>query len=621
MLNTKKTKAQIVRLLNKYNDAYYNGEALVSDDVYDELKEQLAALDPTHKLLTSVGSRVSEGKAKVTLPVYMGSLDKIKSNEKELTKFLDKWKDVSDFYISDKVDGISALLYISSGVRKLFSRGNGTVGQDISHLLKYIKGIPSNLPSDLIVRGELIITTKDYDNMTVNKGANARNTASGIVNSKKNLVNASVLTFLAYNLIEKQEESSKYVTVKNEKDRLNSVLGFNTVEFKKVNRNELAFEYLSNFLNYRRGISKVEIDGLVISCNDTNVIAKNKNPDYAFAFKYFITQDKAEVVVKKVEWKVSKDGLLKPVVIFDPVQVSGTRISRATGFNGDYILTNKIGPGSRIVIIRSGDVIPHIESILSKSEPDMPDVKFTWTGKDIKVAGNEKKSEQQLQELVNFFNIIDIKGLGPGMIKKIFDAGYETPVSVFKMKMEQFLNIQGFSNKSELFKEIQNKIKDEDCITLMHASNKFGKGFGSKKLETIIKGLDRKDKTYIPTFDEVMKVKGVSEVTANNFISGMNEFKTFLKEMGNITSCSKTNAKTTPPSSPKNTRWTDQVVVFTGVRNKALEKVITEGGGKVTTSISKKTTLVLTNDANASSEKLNKAKDLGIKIEDIKKYL
>jgi NAD-dependent DNA ligase len=454
--------------------------------------------------------------------------------------------------------------------------------------------------------------------MTYKKGANARNTASGIVNSKKNMTNASVLTFLAYNLIEKK--SKHFQNTKDEKDLLKNVYGFTTVDFKKVVRDDMNFEMLSNYLNHRRSVSEVEIDGLVVSCNDDCVISKGKNPDYAFAFKYFITQDKAEVIVKTVEWKVSKDGLLKPVVVFDPVHISGTNISRATGFNGDFIKNNEIGPGSRITIIRSGDVIPHIESVISKSTALMPESKYIWIGKDIKIEGSEKNSEQQLQELINFFNILDVKGVGPGLIKKLYDEGYCTPVSVYKMTVDNFIKIQGFSNKSELFKEIKKVIENSDCVTLMHASNKFGKGFGAKKLQLIVDGLGKKDMAYVPQYDEIIKVKGVSDITAKNYIDGMNQFKIFLEDMGIASKCSK-KSPSSVKTSPVSSIWKGQTVVFSGIRNKDLEKFITENGGKVTTSISKNTTMVLTKDVEASTDKLDKARTLGIKIDDITKYI
>jgi DNA ligase (NAD+) len=613
-MSTKEVKLLVVEL-KKYDDEYYNsGTSTVTDDYYDVIKEKLRKLDPKNPALSHVGADVVGNK--VRLPVYMGSLDKIKSNEKELTKFLAKWSDVDEFCISDKLDGNSGLLDVNQGEASLYTRGNGTHGQDVSALLHHIKGIPKTLPSNIIVRGEMIISLKDFEKLGSKPGSNPRNTAAGIINTKKTFTKAKYVTFIAYNLLEK-DQNGKYQAAKNEKEKMSEQYGFNTVHHTMVKRSNLTFDALSALLQNRREHSQYEIDGLVVSTNTDNVIKDGKNPSYAFAFKHFITQNQVEVLVHDVEWNVSKDGLLKPVVIFDKVALSGVNISRATGFNGEYIQNNKIGTGARIIVTRSGDVIPYIVSIVSGATPTMPKGEYIWSGKDIKVP--TKNNEQELKELIYFFTVLGVDGLGPGLVTKIYDAGYHNIKDVLNMTGDTFIQIPGFQNKIALHNSIHQNMKASDCIKIMNATNAFGAGFGMRKLTIVYNGLQNKDHMYTPTIAELVNIPSISEKTATAYLNGLATFKIILKGLDGIginNVCVHTNIPAKHDSKKKvvNSQWKDQVVVFTGVRNKELEKEISDSGGSIGTTMSKSTTLVVAKDPTLDTGKLKKARDLHIPI-------
>jgi DNA ligase (NAD+) len=590
---------KLVQDIKKYNDQYYNtGTSSISDDEYDVLKEKLRKLDPNHPLLFEVGADVVSG-SKVALPVYMGSLDKVKT---DLSKFLKNNKGAEKFYVSDKLDGISALLVVENGKKSLYTRGNGILGQDISSLLKYIKGVPKKLPVKHMVRGELIISLKDYEAMGEKKGANPRNTAAGIINTKKQTGLAKSLTFVAYNYIQHDDKKGYYLP-EDEKKMLKNSYGYETVHYDEVSREQITFDVMSAMLQTRRANTLYEIDGIVITANAENAIEAGKNPSYSVAFKQMLTDNTAEVLVDKVEWNVSKDGLLKPVVIFDKVRLSGVNISRATGFNADFINSNKVGPGARIIITRSGDVIPHILKVISGAKAaDMPDKEYIWKGKDIKLAN--KSDEQEMKELINFFTILGVDGLGPKLVQKIYEQGYHTVKDVIDMNSEAFISIPGFAKKIALYDAIKTKLATMNCIDLMKASNLFGAGFGAKKLTNIVDNIGSQE----PTIENLVKISGVSEKTAVAYIEGYKKFQEFAKSVSMCTSSKKSSTKS------KGSAWKDQIVVFTGVRNKTLEKEIEEQGGRVSTSISKNTTLVIAKDPGETSSKLDKARQLGIKI-------
>lgn len=599
---SKLTEDDLAALYQHLSYAYYNtGKPLVSDEIFDIVQAHLKKLYPKHPILKSVGAQVADDdKRKETLPIWMGSLDKIKSDPKQLDAFKNKFK--GSYVVTEKLDGNSALLVGG----KLYTRGNGEVGQNISHLLPFINGIPSSSSGgDFMVRGELIMSKEGFAQF--GKGANARNTVAGLVNAKIPDLNiAKNTTFVAYQLIHPvnaMTPSKQMVLLKN--------MNFRVVWNKVL---PISFESLSELLVERKNMSDYEIDGLVVAHDAIHPLETRKNPESAFAFKHLLTQQTAEVVVTNVEWSLSKDGLFKPVVIFGPVHLTGVKIQRATGFNAEYIKLNKIGPGSKLLITRSGDVIPYIMQVLTPASDDkgqLPlDREYTWVGKDIKAVG--KSAEQEIKTLENFFDKLDIKGIRGGTVKKLFDSGV-TDVKTFLNLKENDVNV-----KWSIIKNAIDDIRGAPCIKLMCASNAFGPGFGERKLRAIAKAVPQilNPKTIkAPTMDELLAVEGVSTKTAEKFITGLAAYQAFLKTNG--LKCVADAAPASPAkasASPKKRSFENQVIVFTGFRNKAWEKIIEDGGGSVGPSVTKKTTLVVAKSPNDNTGKIKEAKSKGIPV-------
>lgn len=611
----------IATIIQKANDSYYNKNTpLFSDNTFDIIKEYLESINPHHPILKNVGAVVKGDKVK--LPYYMGSLDKIKSDQKELDKFK---KSYYDFYvISDKLDGNSALLEYSKTMDpKLFTRGDGVYGQDISYLIPFINNISKiTINNDVAIRGELIISKCDFEKVK-DKGANPRNMVAGIVNSKKpDMDLVKYLRFVAYELIEPKLTPEKQLAYLNR-------LGFTVVYHETLNKEELTLEELSKILLKRRDNSEYDVDGIVVYHNELHNRISKENPKYAFAFKSTLTMEKAEVIVTSVEWNMSKDGYLIPVVIFNPISLNGVTIKRAHGFNGKFINDNKIGPGSKIVIMRSGDVIPYITDILTPSETghaQMPTVKFSWskTGVDIiainEDLGTEVKDELAFKNIEYFFNKIDVKGLSSGNIKKLFESGLTTVKDILYVTKEQLLKVEGFKVKmaEKIFDAINERKKELDCLTVMDASNIFGRGIGSKKLELIMEKYPQVNtKRYIPTLVELTTIKGVEQTTAKKIIENLPRYFEFI-DKNNI------KCKLTDDSSSADEIDIDfkgMKFVFTGFRNAELEKLIKNHNGSVSTSISKNTSLLIRKDTEEESTKITKAKELNIKIITLSEFI
>ena len=234
--------------MRKLSDLYYNtSKSPISDKIFDELKDALAERDPNNSFLDEIGAPISHSKDKVKLPYPMGSLDKVKPDSNEFDKWIKKYH--GPYELSDKMDGISALLHKQKGEIKLYTRGDGIYGQDISHLLKYID-YGENLPDDIAVRGELIMSKKNFKKFS-DKMKNARNAVAGVVNSKTvDVVMAKCIDFITYNIVFPrflQDEQYEHL----------EEWGFNVVEHKEVKK--ISVDMLIKYFSERREVDRKSV--------------------------------------------------------------------------------------------------------------------------------------------------------------------------------------------------------------------------------------------------------------------------------------------------------------------------------------------------------------------------
>jgi NAD-dependent DNA ligase len=633
------SKKEIVDILTAASDAYYNSDtSIMSDDLYDMVKDHLERIDPKNPFLKVVGAPIQGEKVK--LPYYMGSMNKIRDDEKTIEKWVQSYP--GSVVISDKLDGISALLVATPTSRTLYTRGDGTYGQNISNMMPYLNlpELPASAFNNvknkiLAIRGELIISRAHWEEIK-HLGANARNVVAGCINkSQKNTPDEEIarrIDFVVYELVNPKLAPSDGLAFLRE-------YGFKVV-FNILKTEIITMEMLSSILIERRAHSPYECDGIVIYQDTQHELVRGKNPANAFAYKSIHTHEQVEVVVSEVEWNVSKDGYMKPLVKFMPVVLAGVTISKATGFNAAFIESHRLGPGSRIIIIRSGDVIPHILKVLTPSAsnlPSMPSVAYVWnkTHVDIMIetsSADEPNIDMNKSMLAHFVKSLDMKGVGPGIVNKMVDAGINTIPKLMNVTVDKLMHIEGFQKKSaeKVASTIANCKNTVECVDLMAASNIFGRGFGSRKLKTIIKAYPHILKRQAPSMSELLQIEGIGPETAPLFIKNLPKFFKLLDEIGIPCRGDEPEAPPTPkPQESKSASskekekpkekeskidFKNQTVVFTGVRSKDLEKIIEAAGGKVTTSISKNTTLVITKDINENNAKLNKARELKIKI-------
>jgi DNA ligase (NAD+) len=606
--------ADLTNMLQYASKQYYNHSPVISDNQFDIIKNFIDTKFPMNKATKEIGSEVERNK--VVLPFEMASMDKIKPDTNALANWCQKFR--GPYVLSCKLDGVSGLYCLDQRVKpQLFTRGNGTIGQDVSHLIPYLK-LATKSNSSFVVRGEFIMSKQVFQTKYANKFANIRNMVAGIINSKTVIDAVKDLDFVAYEVIK---------PVLNPSEQLEFIKQLGLKPVLSLNTNKLSNESLSSLLVDWRSSYQYEIDGIIVT-NDAIVPRTKGNPEHAFAFKMVLSDQIAEAIVTDVIWTPSKDGYLKPRVQIEPLHLGGVKIEYATGFNGAFIRDNKVGIGATIQLIRSGDVIPHIKSIIVPSlEAKMPDVPYQWNSTNIDVMLTNAAEDPTVKEknITGFFKGIEVDGLGGGNVSRIIETGYDTVPKIINMTIADFLKVDGFKEKmaTKLYTGIQEKLGLSTLVTLMAASNIFGRGFSDKKLELILGELPDiliSTKTTGQKVAQVTAIKGMAEKTATAFVSQIDEFKAFLKECGLENKLQLTTTTIEHVVNTSNPLY-KKTVVLTGTRDKQVIEILKIAGAVQGASVSKNTFLVVAKSADDDTGKAEDARKLGIPILSVDQFI
>jgi len=624
---------EAIDILNQLSDAYYNTDTpLVSDRVFDLLYDTFKSLDPTNNYFKTSGADIKVEKNKVELKYPMGSLDKFKpDNVKDIEEWSNEYN--GPYVISEKLDGISAQLLYENEKYFMYTKGKGTeegnIGEDISHLVELIniKNI-DNIPDKWSIRGELIMSKKNFEKFN-NKYKNIRNLVGGIVNSKtidksyKEI--AKHIDFVAYNILNPiftQEEQMKKL----------EDMKMNVVHYEI--HTEMNVAILGNYFQTRRKTSNYETDGVVCVDSSKKYKLNAGNPKHAFAFKMILEDQYAISTVTKVQWEPSKDSYLKPVVYIKPINLVGATINKCTAHNARNIIQNKINVGSKVKIIRSGDVIPEILEVIKPSntaaKPDIP-CKLNDTGVDYIIDYSKKIDETildqvRIKNLVSFFEKIKVKALGIGIITKLVENNYKTIKDIIIAEKKDLIKINGLGDKiiDKIYNEIDNKLDKVKLYTFMSATNIFGFGLGEKKFKEILKHYPNilyETWTNDEMIEKLNNIHGFSEITSSKFVEKLEEFKTFIFELNEYYNLDHLvqEHKTKTTKEKEKDLFKDEVIVFTGFRDDKLKEYIEDNGGRISTTVSKNTTLLITK-GDSSSSKYKKAQELQITILDIDNF-
>ena len=662
------------QLLTQAADAYYNTDhPLVSDDAFDVLLDVLRDRAPKSKVLKQLRAPLppaAPGATKVKLPYHLGSMDKVKPGERTLTNWLAKFQ--GPYVISEKLDGLSSLLILkvvdgSTLEQRFYKHGDEGESEEIGHMLGFIRAVPTDASArqslinmikrlnpetqTLAVRGEIIIKKAVFTAKYSKDYPKARSLIAGMVNSlpeKYNLQDvrqkARDLDFVAYTILDPDNGLKQSLQF-----QLLTEAGFITARNTPVPAGGLTEDRLKELLLEYKAASLYEIDGIIV--NDdlaAHTYPKSGNPKYAVAFKMRLEEQMATTTIEFVEYNITKNGLLKPRVKFAPVIIGGDSINYATGFNAKFIRDNNLGPGAQIHVIKSGDVIPYILDVLKPATSGSwqePTIQFDWVegGIDIRPRNIADAPEMINRVLLHFFDTLGVDGLKAGTLDKLINSGFNSVNLILSLHPESLINIPGFQVKSaqKLVDNIRMGVLDKPhkLSVIMTAANLWP-GFGVKRFDLVCAAVHQERllghlKPELAKA-ELVAIDGFSDKTADAFLESLPKFRSWLAEHPRLKLINPQAAAHEAQKAHQLAQQQQAVatgllaelngkkVVFTGFRDADLEAKLVRYGITIQSGVNKTTELVVAANPDEASSKLEKARELGIRImgaDDFKKSI
>jgi DNA ligase (NAD+) len=604
------------RLKEKYTkakDAYYNdpnGKTNMSDAEFDKLEDAIKAQDPKWKGFTA-GSPVYT-KTKKKLPIPMFSLDKAKT-EKSLMGFIDEGEPI---VIMDKLDGSSLeLVYEGGKATQLITRGNGTIGGDVSYLIPHLRGVPQRISSKkrVIIRCEGLFTKVGFEKYRHEFDA-ARNAASGVLNRKDVHKAIRDLQIVCLSVLEPNMKPSQGLTWLKQN-------GFRTVAWRKFSHENVSYSMLQQLLEKRKQTGNFQIDGLVLTWDKVNQLPKSGNPTWSLAFKQNIDHDNAPITtIEEVIWKVSSHGYIIPKYRVAPIQMDGATIRNAAAKNPKFAMKMGLGVGARVGLVRSGDIIPEIVKVYSKAKFDLPSPAqfgaYHWDATKTHIVLDDPKANADVRaaKISRCFDILDVDFLRGATVKKLIDAGFDNVTKILKASAEDFLTVQGFKEASanKLWTAIHEKTdKGFSLVKLMNASGVFPRGVGDTRLQAVAEHhnlMQLADMSKAEVVGLISAIPGFQEKTASMIASGLPKFVKWVQRTGlKVTEVKKVKVKL------QSKKLAGQAITFTGFRDKEAESLIVSNGGQVV-SFGGRTTILLVSPTGKASTKADKAREKGIDV-------
>ena len=587
--------------------AYYAGEPIMSDAEFDALESALAALDPD--TTRSVGAPERAGK--VPLPRPMGSLNQIKTAAE-----FDRWvrKYPGNLVAMEKIDGNSLLLQYKKGqFVASFSRGDGLNGADNTRHTIHMSSIPKQIAGDYTgtIRGEIVIPRADWATVkglatavTGRDYANSRNFVAGFMNGSAGI--AALYPYFVFVAFDAYDHVGDKVGALDFLPQQ----GFATPQYRAL-PTSVEFESAQALMTQMIADSVYELDGVVFEANaadgkDSPIDPLDLNPKYAVKIK----PESVGVVttVTTVEWNISKDGLLKPIVHFNPVQLTGVTISKATGHNAKNIFTNGIGVGAKVVISRRGDVIPKVDCVLQAVEPVQP-ANSVWndTGVELIATDSDMGPELNARRLEYFFAKLEIDHMGPANVRALMSSGVTSPEDAIAATELIYDNCIG-ANGIKAYTQLHATLQSVTVERLFAAMDRFGRGVGERKLRALIAGVGE-ERFLAGAYGvaNIIAIDGFESKTAELIMSNR---ESALDAYATIREFVKFKTAVVVEG-----RLSGQVFCATGVRLDAdTQQRIVAQGGAVVDSLTSAVTVLVAKDPNASSGKLDKARAKGVRI-------
>ena len=631
---------ELVELLNKAGKSYYSeGQEIMSNYEYDALYDELKKLEEetgcvlSNSPTVNVGYEVLSELPKERHDSPMLSLDKTKDRE-ALRDWLGEQKGV----LSWKLDGLTIVLTYEDGkLSKAVTRGNGEIGEIITNNARVFKNVPVTIPykGKLVLRGEAIITYSDFNRINEEipemdaKYKNPRNLCSGSVRQLNNKITKERnVNFFAFALV-----SADNVDFKNSRAYQFEWLkkqGFEVVEYKMVDRDNI----IDTIAWFEKTIVNNDFpsDGLVIIYDDIaygeSLGRTAKFPRNAMAFKW--TDETADTVLRQIEWSASRTGLINPVAIFDPVELEGTKVSRASVHNISIMEGLKLGIVDNIRVFKAKMSIPQIAANLTESgNISVPEV-CPVCGQPTRISEvNDVKTlycdnpECQAKHVKSFALLVsrdalNIDGLSEATLEKFIQKGFikdKTDIFHLDKFKDEIVAMEGFGEKSyaNLIEAVE-KAKDTDLVRVLYGLGIDNIGLSTAKL--IVKKLKGDPQAVLSvTAQELIDIDGIGEVIAEAFVRYFADEKKkeeYIRLLGEVRLKEIEESQETEELAGKTFVITGNVTHF--ANRKELKELIERMGGKVTGSVTGNTSYLINNDSMSQSTKNKTAAKLGVPV-------
>lgn len=625
---------ELEKLISKYQKSYYDGEGEISDAEFDKLWDELKSLDPNNPILHKVGAD-SGNFAKVQHVMPMGSQEKA-ANPEEFLAWANKHQ-YDQYLVEYKLDGASLELQYENGyLVRAVTRGDGSIGDDITANARKMRGVNAAIYKDgqLVpftggIRGEVIMTHQVHKDYFSDK-ANCRNAANGLM-KRKDGQGSEFLKLITYDAL--STDGKSYFTNEEEKIRWLMDCGFNVVKLVICKSPDRVIAYRAKVMEERKNI-EYDIDGLVIKERKINLEdARRARPDHQIAFKFSL--EEAVSTLRQVEWSIN-GGTYTPVAIFDEVELNGTRVQRASLANPDKMRQLGVRIGSHVVVVKRGEIIPKIESVVEEKDIVTSEIPFPCVcevcGTKLIDEGsrlycpNKECSKRVLHQLLKFQDVVDIRDLGTTLITDLFKDGRLKSISdIYSLSQEDlvpyFLNEESMEaeKKSLGAQKVYNSIQSHRNMKLATFVAGFDiEGIAESSAEKLVNaGFNTLEKLLAASEEQIAQVSGFAEIMAHTVVEGLAENAEEMKSL--ITS------GTIILEAEGQGSLSGKSFCFTGelhsMKRADAEALVKKNGGSIKSSVTKDLSYLVTNDTTSGSSKNVKAAKFNIPIIDENAFL
>lgn len=638
-MDKKKRIKELVEILNKAAKSYYLDAVEIMPNIeYDKLYDELLELEKETNVVLSnsptqnVGYEIAGELPKKAHESPMLSLDKTKSVED-----LREWLGDNKALLSWKMDGLTVVLTYRDGeLVEAVTRGNGTIGEVITNNAKNFQNIPLKIEfkGELILRGEAIIKYSDFKRINdaiedaAAKYKNPRNLCSGSVRQLNPAITKSRMVYCnIFNVVKadgvdfENSKAKQFEWAKNE--------GFDVVEYKFTDSKSIA----DDIAEFESKIESNDIpsDGLVLLLDDIalgeRLGSTSKFPRNAMAFKW--SDERQVTKLKYIEWSPSRTGLINPVAVFEPVELEGTTVSRASLHNVSIFEDLMLGVGDEISVYKANMIIPQVYENLTKSNTEkVPDTCPACGSHASIKQDNESKvlmctnPDCQIKHIKQYAlmasrDALNIDGLSESTLEKFLSKGFiKNDSDIFKLDRykDEIVNMEGFGKRS--YEKLMAALEEAKHTNVARFLYSLGiNGIGSANAKMIAKYFDNDiDKIITAGKDELLEIEGIGEVLANSIVDFFKDSKNIenVKSLREVLVFEREEAAGSDSFAGKVFVITGSLEHFTN-RND-LKELIEKNGGKVSGSVSSKTNYLINNDTASNSSKNKKAKELGVEI-------